>query len=148
MTDRPHTFTVRSSDDRRLAAALVTQPAVSGVALEDAFEIERSLPIDRIERGLVVVVSAGTSLGMMSFAFAGVQPDLFARICGYFERAGFNIAEAKVHTTRNGYALDTFLVVSPYLEPQARDDSAAAAASVSTMGSPGSRSTDPRRRTR
>jgi [protein-PII] uridylyltransferase len=36
---------------------------------------------------------------------------LFARICGYFERAGFNIAEAKIHTTRHGYALDTFLVM-------------------------------------
>ena len=36
---------------------------------------------------------------------------LFARICGYFERAGFNIVEAKVHTTRNGYALDTFLIM-------------------------------------
>ena len=36
---------------------------------------------------------------------------LFARISGYFERAGFNIVEAKVHTTRNGYALDTFLVM-------------------------------------
>ena len=33
---------------------------------------------------------------------------LFARICSYFERAGFNIVEAKIHTTRNGYALDTF----------------------------------------
>ncbi len=36
---------------------------------------------------------------------------LFARICGYFERAGFNIVEAKVHTTRNGYALDTFVIM-------------------------------------
>src|SRR5207237_7363949 len=29
----------------------------------------------------------------------------------YFERAGFDIAEAKVHTTRHGYALDTFAVM-------------------------------------
>jgi ABC-2 type transport system ATP-binding protein len=35
MTDRPHTFTVRSSDDRALAAALVTDPAVSGVSLDE-----------------------------------------------------------------------------------------------------------------
>ncbi len=35
----------------------------------------------------------------------------FARICGYFDRAGFNIAEAKIHTTRNGYALDTFVAM-------------------------------------
>jgi [protein-PII] uridylyltransferase len=36
---------------------------------------------------------------------------LFARICGYFGRAGFNIVEAKIHTTRNRYALDTFMVM-------------------------------------
>lgn len=33
MTDRPHTFTVRSSDNRRFAAALVADPAVFGVEL-------------------------------------------------------------------------------------------------------------------
>jgi ABC-2 type transport system ATP-binding protein len=33
MTDRPHTFLVRSSDDRRLAAALVAEAAVFGVDL-------------------------------------------------------------------------------------------------------------------
>jgi ABC-2 type transport system ATP-binding protein len=35
MTDRPHTFTVRSSDDRRLASELVASPAVFGVELLD-----------------------------------------------------------------------------------------------------------------
>jgi [protein-PII] uridylyltransferase len=49
------------------------------------------------------------------------QPDLFARICGYFDGAGFNILDAKVHTTRSGYALDTFQVNSPNLEPPYRD---------------------------
>jgi ABC-2 type transport system ATP-binding protein len=35
MTDRPHTFTVRSSDNRALAAALVADPSVYGVELQD-----------------------------------------------------------------------------------------------------------------
>ncbi len=35
MTDRPHTFTIRSSDDRRLAAGLVGTAAVYGVELTD-----------------------------------------------------------------------------------------------------------------
>jgi ABC-2 type transport system ATP-binding protein len=34
MTDRPHVFTVRSSDDRRLASALMNDPSVSGVELD------------------------------------------------------------------------------------------------------------------
>jgi ABC-2 type transport system ATP-binding protein len=33
MTDRPHTFTVSSSDDRRLAAALMADPSAFGVEL-------------------------------------------------------------------------------------------------------------------
>jgi ABC-2 type transport system ATP-binding protein len=35
MTDRPHTFRVRSSDDRRLAAAFMTEPAVFGTEIRD-----------------------------------------------------------------------------------------------------------------
>ncbi|HEX8670857.1 MAG TPA: ABC transporter ATP-binding protein [Longimicrobium sp.] len=36
MTDRPHTFVLRSSDDRRLAAALFADPSVAGAELSDA----------------------------------------------------------------------------------------------------------------
>ena len=35
MTDRPHTFTLRTTDDRRLAAALVAHRSVLGVELLD-----------------------------------------------------------------------------------------------------------------
>ncbi|MGW4467225.1 ABC transporter ATP-binding protein [Micromonospora sp. NPDC004704] len=34
MTHRPHVFTVQSSDDRRLAVALIGEPSVSGVELD------------------------------------------------------------------------------------------------------------------
>jgi [protein-PII] uridylyltransferase len=44
------------------------------------------------------------------------MPDLFARICGYFDSAGFSIQDAKIHTTRAGFALDTFQVVSTRIE--------------------------------
>jgi ABC-2 type transport system ATP-binding protein len=37
MTDRPHTFTIRSSDDRRLASALVADQGVFGVELVDGW---------------------------------------------------------------------------------------------------------------
>ena len=49
--------------------------------------------------------------GLQVMVYTRDREALFARICGYFERAGFSIAEAKVHTTRNGYALDTFVVM-------------------------------------
>jgi ABC-2 type transport system ATP-binding protein len=35
MTDRPHTFRVRSSDDRRLASAFLTEPTVFGATILD-----------------------------------------------------------------------------------------------------------------
>jgi ABC-2 type transport system ATP-binding protein len=35
MTDRPHAFELRTSDDRALAAAIVARPTVAGVALEN-----------------------------------------------------------------------------------------------------------------
>jgi [protein-PII] uridylyltransferase len=49
--------------------------------------------------------------GVQVMIYTRDREALFARICGYFERASFNIVEAKVHTTRNGYALDTFLIM-------------------------------------
>ena len=46
--------------------------------------------------------------------YAPDRQDLFARICGYFDGASFNILDAKVHTTRRGLrALDTFQVMQP-----------------------------------
>ncbi|MGH8675808.1 MAG: [protein-PII] uridylyltransferase [Burkholderiales bacterium] len=49
--------------------------------------------------------------GLQVLIYTPDREGLFARICGYFGRSGFNIVEAKIHTTRNHYALDTFLVM-------------------------------------
>jgi [protein-PII] uridylyltransferase len=50
--------------------------------------------------------------GLQVLVYSPDRPDLFARICGYFDTAGFSIQDAKIHTTRSGYALDTFQIVS------------------------------------
>jgi [protein-PII] uridylyltransferase len=60
--------------------------------------------------------------GLQVFVFAPDRQDLFARICGYFDSAGFSIQDARVHTTRKGYALDTFQVVSTALESATLSD--------------------------
>jgi [protein-PII] uridylyltransferase len=67
---------------------------------------------------LPVVVARPSSAGdgLQVLVYSPDRPDLFARICGYFEGAGFSIQDAKVHTTRSGYALDTFQVVSTHME--------------------------------
>ncbi|HUP06146.1 MAG TPA: [protein-PII] uridylyltransferase, partial [Caldimonas sp.] len=59
--------------------------------------------------------------GLQVLVYAPDGHDLFARICGYFDGAGFNILDAKVHTTTTGYALDTFQVISPPFEEHYRD---------------------------
>jgi [protein-PII] uridylyltransferase len=51
--------------------------------------------------------------GLQVLAYLPDQRELFARICGFFGRAGLSILEAKVHTTRHNYALDTFVVHDP-----------------------------------
>ncbi|AYM96152.1 [protein-PII] uridylyltransferase [Acidovorax sp. 1608163] len=61
------------------------------------------------------VVRARQSLageGLQVLVYAPDQADLFARICGYFDRAGFSILDARVHTANNQYALDSFQVVA------------------------------------
>ena len=48
--------------------------------------------------------------GLQVMAYVPDQPLLFARLCGFFARLGFSIVDAKIHTTRHGYALDSFVV--------------------------------------
>ena len=50
--------------------------------------------------------------GLQVLVYTRDQSDLFARICGYFDQAGFSILDARIHTSKTGYALDTFQVVS------------------------------------
>jgi [protein-PII] uridylyltransferase len=50
--------------------------------------------------------------GLQVVVYTPDQADLFARICGYFDRAEFSIQDARVHTASNGYALDTFQVTT------------------------------------
>ena len=59
--------------------------------------------------------------GLQVLVYTPDQPDLFARICGHFDQAGFSIQDAKIHTTRSGWALDTFQVVAPNMSEHYRE---------------------------
>ena len=50
--------------------------------------------------------------GLQVLVYTPDQPDLFARICGYFDQNGFSILDARIHTAKNGHALDTFQVIT------------------------------------
>ncbi len=59
--------------------------------------------------------------GIQVLVYTPDQSDLFARICGFFDSHGFSILDARIHTANNGYALDTFQVVSNALEEHHRE---------------------------
>ncbi len=88
-------------------------------------QLSRSLSIAKSQdKPMGVTVRARLSPvgeGLQVMVYSPDQPDLFARICGYFDQAGFSIWDAKVHTATNGYALDTFQVVSGHFEEHYRD---------------------------
>jgi [protein-PII] uridylyltransferase len=48
--------------------------------------------------------------GLQVLVYTPDQTDLFARICGYFDQHGFSILDARIHTAKNGHALDTFQI--------------------------------------
>ncbi|MET0372679.1 MAG: bifunctional uridylyltransferase/uridylyl-removing protein, partial [Rhizorhabdus sp.] len=54
--------------------------------------------------------------------YAADHPGLFYRIAGAIHVAGGNIIDARIHTTRDGMAIDNFLVQDPFGRPF--DDSA------------------------
>jgi len=49
--------------------------------------------------------------GLQVMIYTRDQKDLFAQICSFFERMNYNIVEAKIYTTRHGYALDSFQIM-------------------------------------
>jgi [protein-PII] uridylyltransferase len=59
--------------------------------------------------------------GMQVMVYLPDQPLLFARLCGYFARHGYTIVDAKIHTTRHAYALDSFVIFSSDPDPSYRD---------------------------
>jgi [protein-PII] uridylyltransferase len=59
--------------------------------------------------------------GFQLVVYVPDQNDLFARICGYFDRRNLSVLQAQVHTTRHGYALDSFALIDPSGDAHYRD---------------------------
>ncbi len=71
--------------------------------------------------------------GLQVLVYTPDVPDLFARICGFFDHASMGILDARVHTTKPlvpkgqdpadfaAHALDTFVVTSPDMADHARE---------------------------
>ena len=59
--------------------------------------------------------------GFQVIVYSPDKPDLFARICGYFDRQNFSVLDARVYTTAHQYALDSFMVTAANFEDRYRD---------------------------
>ncbi len=79
------------------------------------------MPADRQAPAVVRARISPVGEGLQVAVYTPDQADLFARICGFFDQASFSILDAKVHTTSNGYALDTFQVVTTFIPEHYRD---------------------------
>jgi [protein-PII] uridylyltransferase len=75
--------------------------------------------------GISVATTVDEALGATQVAvYAPDHPGLFYRIAGGISLVGANILDARIHTTRDGMALDNLVVQTPSgqaLEPRARD---------------------------
>jgi [protein-PII] uridylyltransferase len=54
--------------------------------------------------------------------YAGDHPGLFYRIAGAIHLAGASVIDARIHTTRDGMAIDNLLVQDPFGQPFEGDD--------------------------
>jgi [protein-PII] uridylyltransferase len=99
--------------------------SVSYFARHDAVDIawHARMLHEHVDAGQPIVRARLSPLaeGLQVLVYTPDQEDLFARICGYFDTADYNILDAKVHTTNSGYALDTFQVNSTSGEHGYRD---------------------------
>ena len=64
----------------------------------------------RTDRPVVRTRLAPAGEGLEVLVYVRDQKDLFMRVCGYFESRRLSVLDAKIHTTRHGYALDTFVI--------------------------------------
>lgn len=62
----------------------------------------------------------GRSIGLQIMMYTRDRDDLFITICHYFDQRSLTIQDARIHTTRHGWALDSFVVLFPSYEKDIR----------------------------
>lgn len=60
----------------------------------------------------------GHNEALQVMVYSQDKTDLFASVCRYFDRRTLSVQDARVHTTRHGWALDSFIVLFTKHEAQ------------------------------
>ena len=85
------------------------------VLTRNAIQVERAdAEGSRLSIGCEVDTASGTTLVTV---YAADHPGLFYRIAGAISLGGANILDARIHTTRDGQALDNFVIADPLGRP-------------------------------
>ena len=64
-----------------------------------------------IDKAVVKTRISPSGEGIQLMVYSPDQTYIFVRICDFFERLNYSIMEAKIYTTRHGYALNSFLAM-------------------------------------
>ncbi len=80
-------------------------------ARDIGWQTRRLLPVLEQTDAVVRARLAPVGEGVEVLVFAPDQEALFARICAFFARLGYSILAARINTTHDGRALDTFYAV-------------------------------------
>ncbi|GAB2904511.1 [protein-PII] uridylyltransferase [Paralcaligenes sp. KSB-10] len=66
----------------------------------------------------------GQNEGLQIMVYTRDVSELFVTLCHYFDHRALSVQEARIHTTRHGWALDSFIVLLPSHEKDFRSQAA------------------------
>ena len=94
---------------------------LSHEAQEIAWQTRRLLPVIGREEIIIKARLAPIGEGVEVLVHAPDEKALFARICSFFAGMRYSVLQARIHTTQDGYALDSFLVMDDSSRTAYRD---------------------------
>lgn len=105
---------VDETDRKRFWANLDVVYFMRHSAREIAWHAEELAANDASPEPIVRAKPSSDMGGLLLLIYLPDRKDLFLRAVAFFGRSGLSVVDARIHTTKSGWALDTFLVTDTY----------------------------------